>query len=131
MTATACSRASAISLVNPNVGLLFIALHDKPKRLRVNGSARVSDDDPLLGETVGAQLIVRVAGARHLPQLPALYPEHADDRAVDLYAAAEMRVAGAGLEDLRQLQGRRAPARADLERLVMRSERDFPAAERV
>ena len=28
-------------LVNPNVGLLFIALHDKPKRLRVNGSARV------------------------------------------------------------------------------------------
>src|SRR6476660_133531 len=29
-------------LVNPNVGLLFIALHDKPKRLRVNGSARVN-----------------------------------------------------------------------------------------
>ena len=105
-------------IVNPNVGLLFIALHDKPKRLRVNGSATVSDDDPLLGETVGAQLIVRVAGARHLPQLPALYPEHADDRAVDLYAAAEMRAAGAGLEDLRQLQGRRPSARADLERLA-------------
>src|SRR5258707_1013402 len=47
-------------LVNPNVGLLFIALHDKPKRLRINGSARVSDKDALLGETVGAQLIVRV-----------------------------------------------------------------------
>ena len=38
-TATACSRASAISLVNPNVGLLFIDLHEKPRRLRVNGEA--------------------------------------------------------------------------------------------
>src|SRR5471032_2859109 len=46
-------------IVNPNIGLLFIALHDKPKRLRVNGQANVSDNDPLLGETVGAQLIVR------------------------------------------------------------------------
>jgi uncharacterized protein len=26
-------------LVNPNIGLLFIAMNDKPKRLRVNGSA--------------------------------------------------------------------------------------------
>ena len=33
-------------IVNPNIGMLFIALHDKPKRLRVNGSARVSDSDP-------------------------------------------------------------------------------------
>ncbi len=28
--------------VNPHVGLLFIAMHDKPKRLRVNGTARGS-----------------------------------------------------------------------------------------
>ena len=35
-------------MVNPNIGLLFIAMHDKPKRLRVNGIARVSDSDPLL-----------------------------------------------------------------------------------
>ena len=61
-------------LVNPNVGLLFIAMHDKPKRLRVNGSAQVSDADPLLNETVGAQLIVRVDGTRDFPELPALYP---------------------------------------------------------
>ena len=65
-------------LVNPNIGLLFIAMNDKPKRLRVNGSARVERRDPLLGETVGAQLIVRVEAARHLSQLPALYPDHAD-----------------------------------------------------
>src|SRR5687768_13300149 len=47
-------------LVNPNVGLLFIAMHGRPQRLRVNGTARVSHDDPLLAHTVGAQLIVRV-----------------------------------------------------------------------
>ena len=27
-------------VANADVGLLFIAMHDKPKRLRVNGSAR-------------------------------------------------------------------------------------------
>ena len=30
-------------LVNPNVGLLFIALHGKPQRLRVNGHATLSN----------------------------------------------------------------------------------------
>ena len=30
------------------------------RRLRVNGEVHVSEDDPLLAETVGAQLIVRV-----------------------------------------------------------------------
>jgi uncharacterized protein len=57
-------------LVNPNIGLLFIAMSDKPKRLRVNGSARVSDTDPLLGETVGAQLIVRVEARAIFPNCP-------------------------------------------------------------
>src|SRR5215211_5501121 len=33
-------------LVNPNVGLLFIDMHEKPRRLRVNGRATVRDDDP-------------------------------------------------------------------------------------
>ena len=61
-------------LVNPNIGLLFIAMNDKPKRLRVNGSARVSDRDPLLGETVGAQLIVRVEARAILPNCPRYIP---------------------------------------------------------
>jgi predicted pyridoxine 5'-phosphate oxidase superfamily flavin-nucleotide-binding protein len=60
--------------VNPNVGLLFIALHDKPKRLRVNGSAVVRRDDPLLGETVGAQLIVRVTARAIFPNCPRYIP---------------------------------------------------------
>ena len=32
--------------VNSHVGLLFIAMHDRPKRLRVNGQARIVRDDP-------------------------------------------------------------------------------------
>jgi predicted pyridoxine 5'-phosphate oxidase superfamily flavin-nucleotide-binding protein len=62
------------ALVNPHVGLLFIALHDRPRRLRVNGSATMRDDDPLLGETVGAQLIVRVAARAIFPNCPRYIP---------------------------------------------------------
>jgi predicted pyridoxine 5'-phosphate oxidase superfamily flavin-nucleotide-binding protein len=61
-------------IVNPHVGLLFIAMHDKPKRLRVNGIARISDTDPLLAETVGAQLIVRVQARAIFPNCPRYIP---------------------------------------------------------
>ena len=60
--------------VNPNVGLLFIALHEKPQRLRINGTATVSRDDPLLAETVGAQLIVRVQAHAIFPNCPRYIP---------------------------------------------------------
>ncbi len=60
--------------VNPNVGILFIAMHGKPKRLRVNGTARASDNDPLMSETVGAQLIVRVATRAIFPNCPRYIP---------------------------------------------------------
>ena len=61
-------------VVNPGVGLLFIAMHGKPARLRVNGTARVSRDDPLLKETVGAQMIVRVAARAVFPNCPRYIP---------------------------------------------------------
>jgi uncharacterized protein len=61
--------------VNANVGLLFIDLHDKPRRLRVNGEARVSRDDPLLARTVGAQLIVRVKARAIFPNCPRYIPK--------------------------------------------------------
>jgi uncharacterized protein len=61
-------------LVNPNVGLLFIAMHDKPRRLRVNGTATVNRDDPLLASTVGAQLIVRVTARAIFPNCPRYIP---------------------------------------------------------
>ena len=61
-------------VVNPEVGLLFIAMHGKPRRLRVNGHAAVSDSDPLLSETVGAQLIVRVTARAIFPNCPRYIP---------------------------------------------------------
>lgn len=61
-------------LVNPEIGLLFIDLHDKPRRLRVNGSARVRRDDPLLHTFVGAQMMVRVTARAIFPNCPRYIP---------------------------------------------------------
>ena len=61
-------------LVNPNVGLLFIAMHGKPKRLRVNGTAEVALDDPLLPEFEGAQALVRVTPVDIFPNCPRNIP---------------------------------------------------------
>jgi predicted pyridoxine 5'-phosphate oxidase superfamily flavin-nucleotide-binding protein len=60
--------------VNPSVTLLFIAMHGRPRRLRVAGSAVVSDTDPLLATTVGAQLMVRVAATAIFPNCPRYIP---------------------------------------------------------
>lgn len=59
--------------VNPNVSLLFIDF-ERPRRLRVNGTATVHRDDPLLATTVGAQLIVRVTGRAIFPNCPRYIP---------------------------------------------------------
>jgi len=56
-------------LVNPHVGLLFLDF-ENPKRLRVNGTARVSDNDPLLDECPGSVFIVRVTADRIFPNCP-------------------------------------------------------------
>jgi predicted pyridoxine 5'-phosphate oxidase superfamily flavin-nucleotide-binding protein len=61
-------------LVNPSVGMLFVAMHGKPQRLRVNGEATVSRDDPLLAMTVGAQLMVRVGVRAIFPNCPRYIP---------------------------------------------------------
>ena len=61
-------------LINPNVGLLFIAMHGKPQRLRVNGHATLSNQDPLLAVTVGAQLIIRVVARAIFPNCPRYIP---------------------------------------------------------
>ncbi len=55
--------------VNPHVGLLFIDF-EKSKRLRVNGTATFSRDDPLIKHSVGAQLIVRVKARALFPNCP-------------------------------------------------------------
>jgi predicted pyridoxine 5'-phosphate oxidase superfamily flavin-nucleotide-binding protein len=54
---------------NPAVGLLFLDF-EQPRRLRVNGTASVSDGDPLRAEFAGAQLVVRVRAERIFPNCP-------------------------------------------------------------
>lgn len=56
-------------LANPAVGLLFIDFAS-PRRLRVNGRARLLDDAESLARFVGAQLVVRVRAERIFPNCP-------------------------------------------------------------
>jgi predicted pyridoxine 5'-phosphate oxidase superfamily flavin-nucleotide-binding protein len=51
-------------LVNPRVGMLFIRWTEAPRRVRVQGRASISYDDPLMAEWEGAQLVVRVQAER-------------------------------------------------------------------
>lgn len=56
-------------VVNPNAGLLFVDW-ERPGRLRVNGTARVQADDPLLERWPGAQMVVRLAVRQVFPNCP-------------------------------------------------------------
>jgi predicted pyridoxine 5'-phosphate oxidase superfamily flavin-nucleotide-binding protein len=56
-------------LVNPVVGLLFLDF-EAPRRLRVNGSAQVAADDPLIAAFPGAVFIVRVTASMIFPNCP-------------------------------------------------------------
>jgi uncharacterized protein len=56
-------------IANPHVGLLFVDF-ETPKRLRVNGTAVVSTDDPLLAEIPGAVFVVRLTAERIFPNCP-------------------------------------------------------------
>ena len=59
--------------VNPHVGLLFMDF-EKPRRLRVNGTATLHRDDQLLRHTVGAQVIVRITAEAIFPNCPRYIP---------------------------------------------------------
>ena len=64
--------------VNPHVGLLFIAMgtpEERLKRLRVNGVAELSTDDPLLAEFPGGQLLVRFRPTQIFPNCPRYIPK--------------------------------------------------------
>lgn len=56
-------------LVNAHVGLLFVDF-ERQKRLRVNGTAHIRPDDPLLAECPGAVFIIRVTAERVFPNCP-------------------------------------------------------------
>ena len=56
-------------LVNPQVGLLFIDF-TQPKRMRVNGTAQLSESDPLLADFPGAVFVVRLTATQIFPNCP-------------------------------------------------------------
>jgi predicted pyridoxine 5'-phosphate oxidase superfamily flavin-nucleotide-binding protein len=56
-------------LVNPEVGLLFVSF-ERQRRLRLNGTAGIDPDDPLLGSWPGAMLVVRVRAREVFPNCP-------------------------------------------------------------
>lgn len=62
-------RTLGNALVNPHIGLLFIDF-ENPRRLRINGTAMLSFDDPLIAEFPGAVLMVRVTATRIFPNCP-------------------------------------------------------------
>ena len=59
---------------NPQVGLLFIAMNDKPRRLRVQGTAEVALDDPWLENFPGGQMLVRIRPTHVFPNCPRYIP---------------------------------------------------------
>jgi len=73
------------ALVNPNVGLLFIAFGEKPRRLRVNGRAAINRDDALTRSFPGAQMLVRVAARAIFPNCPRYIPSSPDGREPSQY----------------------------------------------
>ena len=63
--------------INPSGGLLFVRMGEAPKRLRVNGSATISLDDPLMETFPGAQALVRVTPVDIFPNCPRYIPDPA------------------------------------------------------
>ena len=74
-------------LVNPQVGLLFIAMGEAPKRLRVNGRAEVLREDPAIAATPGAQLLIKVTPVDIFPNCPRYIPR-TETLAMSEYAPA-------------------------------------------
>ena len=60
--------------LNPQIGMLFVTMGEKPQRLRVNGRASLHFEDPMMQELAGAQLIVRVIPENIFPNCPRYIP---------------------------------------------------------
>jgi len=63
--------------VNPSIGLLFMRMGETAKRLRVNGTAQVVFDDPLMSQFAGAQALIRVTPVDIFPNCPRYIPDPA------------------------------------------------------
>jgi hypothetical protein len=73
---------------NPHVGLLFIAMGEAPRRLRVNGRAEVAQGDAAMAAVPGAQLLVKVTPTDIFPNCPRYIPRMSLE-AASPYAPAE------------------------------------------
>jgi predicted pyridoxine 5'-phosphate oxidase superfamily flavin-nucleotide-binding protein len=60
--------------LNPQVGLLFMTMGEKPQRLRVNGRATLHFEDSEFRDLPGAQLIVKVVPEDIFPNCPRYIP---------------------------------------------------------
>jgi uncharacterized protein len=56
-------------LVNPHVGLLFLDF-ENPRRVRVNGTAQINEQDPLRAEYPGSVFVIRVTADTIFPACP-------------------------------------------------------------
>ena len=61
-------------VVNPQVGLLFMSMDEKPQRLRVNGTAQILRGDPAMAQIPGAQLLIKVTPRDIFPNCPRYIP---------------------------------------------------------
>jgi predicted pyridoxine 5'-phosphate oxidase superfamily flavin-nucleotide-binding protein len=59
---------------NPHVALLVSVMGERPARLRVNGTAELSFDDPALTEFAGGQGLVTVTARHIFPNCPRYIP---------------------------------------------------------
>jgi hypothetical protein len=75
---------------NPQVGLLFIAMGEAPRRLRVNGRAELVRDERALDEVPGAQLLVKVTPTDIFPNCPRYIPAMAQAEPSPYWPAADV-----------------------------------------
>jgi predicted pyridoxine 5'-phosphate oxidase superfamily flavin-nucleotide-binding protein len=61
--------------INPHVGLLFLRIGEKPGRLRINGTATISFDDPQIASMPGAQMLVHITPEHIFPNCPRYIPQ--------------------------------------------------------
>jgi predicted pyridoxine 5'-phosphate oxidase superfamily flavin-nucleotide-binding protein len=97
--------------VNPHIGLLFIRTGEKRGRLRVNGRAEISFDDPAMTDIPGAQALVRVRAEHIFPNCPRYIP-HLEVREESAYipkpGCAPVEPAWKGFDQFKDVVPRRA-----------------------
>jgi hypothetical protein len=61
--------------LNPQVGLLFMKIGERPARLRINGRAAIDFADPRIADFAGAQALIRLTPTDIFPNCPRYIPQ--------------------------------------------------------